>query len=174
MNAVVLSEDCEAVVIHSERAVVVTQPGGETVVVQQPEPPTVVVTRGIKGDKGDQGTPGPVGGTSVARLAGETISALRAVYELDGEIFNLDYRDEDHIDLLLGITLTAGVTGATINVQRFSDITDAAWSWTPGRVFLGADGTLTQSPAADGFDVLIGSAVSATRLTINLQDPIRI
>lgn len=52
MNAVVLSEDCEAVVIHSERAVVVTQPGGETVVVHQPEPATVVVTRGIPGPPG--------------------------------------------------------------------------------------------------------------------------
>ncbi|MBV7457298.1 hypothetical protein KW843_22650 [Acidovorax sp. sif1233] len=55
MNAVVLPQECEAVVIHSERSVVITQPGGETVVVQQPEPATVVVTRGIPGPPGPPG-----------------------------------------------------------------------------------------------------------------------
>lgn len=129
---------------------------------------------GATGPAGEKGDPGPAGDTSVSRTAGETISALRALYELDGEVFVLDYRDEDHIHLLLGISLTAGVAGNPINVQRFADITDSAWGWTPGRVYLGVSGALTQTPAADGFDVLIGSAVSATRITLNLQDPIHL
>ena len=171
MNAVVLPQECEAVVIHSERSVVITQPGGETVVVQQPEPATVVVTRGIPGPPGQ---PGPAGGTALQRTAGETLSALRAVYELDGEVFSLDFQDEDHIDLLLGITLTAANPGQPINVQRSGAIDDSGWSWVPGRVYLGANGALTQVPAAAGFDVFIGVALSATRLILNFQDPIEL
>ena len=123
---------------------------------------------------GPPGPPGPAGGTALQRMAGEALSALRAVYELDGEVYFLDFQDEDHIDLLLGITLTAANAGQPINVQRSGALDDSGWAWSPGRVYLGANGALTQVPAAAGFDVLIGVAVSATRLILNLQDPIEL
>lgn len=142
------------------------------VVVKESAPLTVVVTRGIPGPTGP---PGPDGGNVLQRAAGETLSALRAVYELDGAVRPLDAGDADHIDLLLGITITAAAAGQPINVQRAGSISDAAWSWTPGsRVHLGANGALTQSPPVDGFDVLIGTAVSPTSLLLNLQEPIEL
>lgn len=162
-----------ALVNTVESSVVVDRPG-KTSVAQQVMPSSVVVLGGVPGRAGQVGPVGPAGGTAVVRTAGETISALRAVYEEDGEVFVLDYRDQDHIDQLLGITLNAGASGAPITVQRILDITDAAWAWTPGRVYLGADGALTQTPPSTGFHVLIGAAVSATRITLNLQDPISI
>lgn len=131
-----------------------------------------VLTVAEQGPPGVPGSPGPSGGTSVQRSAGATVSALRVVYELNGEVFHLDREDAAHIHLLLGVALNAGAAGTPINVQRFFDITDASWNWTPGRVYLGAAGALTQTPPAVGYHVLIGSAVSATRLTLNLQDPI--
>lgn len=171
MTQVVNADIPQPVVSANARSVVVSTPT-MTVVAKQEVPRYVVAVRGVPGGNGSQGVPGPAGNAAVARLAGETISALRVVYETAGEVFLLDYRDEDHIDLLLGVTLTAGVAGAPINVQRLMDITDASWNWTLGRVYLGANGTLTQTPPADGYDVLIGYAVSPTRLTLNLQDPI--
>lgn len=137
---------------------------------QMPELETLTV--GEQGPPGIPGAPGPAGGSAFQRLAGQTLSALRAVYELDGEVFVLDYRDAAHINLALGITLTAAQVGEPINVQRSGVLDDAGWSWTAGPVWLGVDGALTQAPPADGFDVLIGSAVSATRLILNIQDPI--
>ena len=133
-----------------------------------------LVEQGGQGPPGPPGVPGPAGGSALQRVAGETLSALRAVYELDGEVFVLDSGDADHIDLLLGITLTAAAAGDPVTVQRSGVIDDAGWSWTPGRVWLGVDGRLTQTPPANGFDVLIGSAVSATRITLNLSDPIEL
>src|SRR5690606_23107372 len=108
------------------------------------------------------------------RDAGATLSALVAVYELDGEVFALDKDDDAHIDQLLGLTVTAASMGASINVQRSGAVNNSGWAWTPGRVYLGAGGALTQTPASDGFDVLIGRAVSATRLLLDLQDPIEL
>lgn len=134
-----------------------------------PELETVTV-----GEQGPPGIPGPAGGSSVQRTAGATLSALRTVYELDGQVFPLDYRDAGHVDLLLGITLTAADLGSPVNVQRSGVLDDSNWAWTPGRVWLGIDGALTQTPPAEGFDVLIGAAVSATRITLNLTDPIEL
>lgn len=139
-----------------------------------PDSEPVVVTAGEQGPPGPAGQPGPAGGSALQRQAGETLSALLVVYELGGEVFRLDYRDVDHIDLLLGITLTAAPLGQAVNVQRSGSLDDAGWSWAPGRVWLGANGSLTQTPAVDGYDVLIGSAVSANRIILNLQDPIEL
>lgn len=124
------------------------------------------------GSQGPPGPPGPDGGSALQRPAGETLSALRVVYELAGAVFALDYRDAEHIDLVVGVTLTAAAQGGAVNIQRSGTLDDAAWSWQPGPVWLGAAGALTQSPPTDGFDLLIGSAVSATRITLNIQDPI--
>uniref|UniRef100_A4XZD6 Uncharacterized protein n=1 Tax=Ectopseudomonas mendocina (strain ymp) TaxID=399739 RepID=A4XZD6_ECTM1 len=137
-------------------------------------PEVHATTQGEQGPPGRQGAPGPAGGAAVERLAGETLSALRAVYELDGHVFALDYRDSEHIDLLLGVTLTAADPGQPINVQRLGAVDDDGWNWQPGRVWLGSAGSLTQTPPADGYDVLLGAAVASGRLLLNLQDPIEL
>ncbi|AVO56160.1 hypothetical protein [Ectopseudomonas mendocina] len=136
--------------------------------------PALVVAAGTQGPPGRQGEPGPEAGSAFQRVAGETLSALRVVYELAGQVFKLDARDGERIDLLLGVTLTAAQQGDTINVQRSGAIDDAGWSWQPGLVWLGADGALTQQPPVDGFAVLIGAAVSATRITLNIQPGIQL
>ncbi|SDJ61660.1 hypothetical protein [Pseudomonas indica] len=138
------------------------------------QPVVELLTLGEQGPPGPAGEPGPEGGTSLQRLAGEVLSALRVVYELDGVVRILDYRDAAHIDLLLGITLTAADPGIPVNVQRTGVIEDNSWTWTPGPVWLGTNGDLTQIPPADGYDVLLGAAMSATRITLDLQPPIQL
>lgn len=132
-----------------------------------------IVTAGEQGPPG-VGIPGPAGGSALQRTAGETLSALRAVYELHGQVFLLDQADAIHIDFLLGITLNAADISTPVNVQRSGVLDDVSWNWLPGRVWLGAQGLLTQIPPTSGFDLLIGTAVSPTRITLNLQDPIEL
>jgi hypothetical protein len=163
--AVAVEGDCPGLLIeHLQEYAVTVEPPADV----------LVVLAGEQGPPGRPGIPGPAGGSSLQRTAGETLSALRAVYELDGLIYPLDYRDTEHIDLLLGITLTAAPAGEPVNVQRSGVIEDTGWSWTPGRVWLGLDGRLTQTPPVDGYDVLIGAATSATSITLNLTDPIEL
>ncbi len=133
---------------------------------------TQVVRVAVFGLRGMQGPPGNA--EDIQCVAGEELSALRAVYELNGAVYLLDWRDASHIDLLLGVTVTSADAGGHVSVKRTGFLVDAAWAWTPGRVYLGANGSLTQTPPADGFDVLIGVAVSATRLLLDLQDPIEL
>lgn len=133
-----------------------------------------VIVAGLRGATGRAGEPGPAGGSMVQRVAGATVSALRVVYELDDRVFALDYRDTDHIDLILGVALTAADAGQALNVQRSGTIDDSAWSWTPGRIYLGAGGMLTQTPPEDGYSVLIGIAPAPTRINLYFQDPIEL
>lgn len=137
-------------------------------------PELETVTLGEQGPPGLPGAPGPAGGSAFQRTAGETLSALRAVYELDSVVRYLDYRDAEHVDLLVGVTITSGLIGEPVNIQLVGPLTDAGWQWVPGPVWLGSLGQLTQAPPDDGFDVLIGSAVSATRIQLNLQRPIEL
>ena len=132
-----------------------------------------VILAGQRGPPGI-GIPGPAGGSAVQRRYGETLSALKVVYELEGLVFSLDYRDEEHIHLALGVTLTSGEQATLGNVQRSGTIEDSAWTWSPGRVWLGADGSLTQVAPVAGYDLLIGFAPSATRINLTIQDPIEL
>lgn len=128
-----------------------------------------------QGPRGIQGIPGPAGGAAFVRQSAGAMSALHIVWEDDaGVIRPLDRSDDEHIDFICGLTLTASSGPGDVTVQRSGPVDDAAWSWSPGRVYLGANGSLTQTPPADGYDVLIGVAVSATRLLLDLQDPIEL
>jgi len=117
----------------------------------------------------------PGHGAHLVRQSSGPLSALRVVWEDEfGVVRLLDASDAGHIDLLCGLTITATPDAGDVTVQRSGPVDDAAWSWTPGRVYLGASGALTQSPPVGGFDVLVGVAVSATRLFLNIQDPIEL
>lgn len=165
-TVVVTAKDTAVVVSERERSVVVTPP----------QPQTAVVVRGVPGPRGPQGEIGPAGGSAFTRQSTGALSALRVVWEDDnGVVRPLDAHDDEHIDLVCGLTLTAAPTSGDVTVQRSGPVDESAWSWTPGRVYLGADGSLTQTPAEDdGYDVLIGYAVSPTRLYLDIQDPIHL
>ena len=160
-----------AVTVDPQQVAVLVDCEQEYAVTHEPAAEVQLV---LAGDQGPPGPPGPAGGAAVQRLAGSELSALRAVYELDGYVYPLDYRDSAHIDLLLGVTLTAADAGQPVNVQRLGAVDDGGWSWQPGRVWLGATGSLTQTPPTDGYDVLIGAAVASGRLLLNLQDPLEL
>lgn len=106
------------------------------------------------------------------RPAGTILSALRVVYESQGRVYLLSADDESHAELVLGLTLTSSDQGASVAVMRAGAVDDLTWSWTPGQVWLGEDGNLTQTPPAAGVDLSVGTAVSATRLILNLQQPL--
>lgn len=133
------------------------------------------IMAGQRGAQGRQGAPGPDGGSTLQRFAGnQTISALHLVYELDGAVYPLSFTDGEHIALALGVSLTAADPFEVLNVQRSGAIDEPSWSWTPGFIWLGASGALTQVPPTSGFGLLVGAAVSATRLILNLQQPIEL
>ncbi|WP_218243261.1 hypothetical protein [Comamonas fluminis] len=136
----------------------------------------VLLTDAQQGPPGPPGIPGPAGGQVLQRMAGIAISALVAVFEdLSGAVWPADPNVEGDVLALLGVTVSAASAGHPINVQRMGHIDDSSWQWQPkGRIFLDQEGRLTQRVPESGYDVLIGVALSATRILLNIQDPIEL
>lgn len=111
---------------------------------------------------------------TIAVVAGETISALSCVYYKEGVVKILDYTDENNIDFILGIALSTGNIGDKITVKRIGFLQDNFFNFSLGKVWLGAFGSLTQTPPSDGFYLEIGVAVENNKLLLNIQNPIEI
>ena len=123
------------------------------------------------------GPPGPPGRDGVAeaivRRAAAPLSALVVVWEdVSGDVHPLDYRDGAHIDMLAGLTITSAAAGDDVTVQRSGPLDAQGLGLMPGRVWLGTNGALTQTPPVDGFDVLVGLAVSGERLYLSFDSAI--
>lgn len=150
-----IGASCDTVVVESERLILIEQS-----------------EQGVPGPPGPIGPPGSV---AVTRKSDGPLSALLIVWEDEfGVVRPLDASDTAHIDLICGMTISSSGGSGDVNVQRTGTVDDSFWSWTPGRVYIGANGTLTQTPPVSGYDVLIGTAVSPTRIILNLQDPIEL
>lgn len=108
----------------------------------------------------------------VRRIAAEEVSALRLVYESAAGIAHLDPTVEAEVDALVGISISAGAAAAEIRVRARGTIDDPGWSWTPGLVFAGPDGTLTQTPPVSGWEIVVGYAPTATRLNLTFDEPV--
>lgn len=174
-----------ATAVVAARPVITTHqdptPGAD---IAQEAPPAPIVTQvrqeqvvlaGVRGRPGPPGQPGPAGGSAFLRTAGEPLSALVAVYEDTlGAVRVLQPDDEDNVDMLVGVTVTAAGAGELVTVQRSGALDAAGLGLVPGRVWLGGNGRLVQTPPEDGFDVLLGYATAEQRLYIDISEPIQL
>lgn len=125
--------------------------------------------------QGVQGPPGPPGDNSGTRKTIDlaypgTLGGHRIVVSLDGTAAYADAGDPSHLGKVVGITDSAA-TG-TVPVVFSGEIVEPTWAWTPGPVFVGTGGVPTQSPPSSGFQQQIGTALTATRLLVQILPPI--
>lgn len=150
-------------------------PNGQVIVSGLQTPNEFTLTINEVYSSGSLPSPLPTGGDAAVRVAGETISALRVVYERAGRVYLLDPTDpfSEDVQFVLGITVTAADEGDTVAVQRSGTIDDAGWMWNEGLLFAGPAGVMTQTPPVVGWELVVGSAPSATRLNIDFDEPMR-
>lgn len=147
----------------------------DTVVAVKPNYVAFTNPYALKGEKGDTGAQGPAGDAgTLTMVAGEaSMSALRAVVA-DGGGRVVRYPDvtvAEDATKLVGISITSATLGNSIDIQTGNIITDAAWNWASGMVFVGVNGVLTQTPPV-GWLADIGRAISATEILINIRQPV--
>jgi uncharacterized protein YgbK (DUF1537 family) len=106
----------------------------------------------------------------VSLTAGENLSALRAVTSnVSGQAV---YASNDTLAnaQVVGITSNAASAGTGVTIKTSGILTDANWTWTKGTVYLGTNGTLTQSaPTSGAIVVHVGRALTATTLQIDID-----
>lgn len=106
----------------------------------------------------------------VSLTASVNLSALRAV-TTDGAGAAV-YASNDTVAnaVVVGITFTAASAGQSVQIKTSGIIEDAGWTWTKGAVFLGTNGTLTQSaPTGGAVVVQVGRAITPTKLQIDIE-----
>lgn len=138
---------------------------------------TVIGPRGPQGNQGIQGERGlagtPATSFGLQYVAGELISALRAVRIAPGGRVLLARPDELEGRLPLGISMQAAELDAPLIVQEHGELYDAGWDWTPGHwVLVSDEGRLTQQqPVDQAWLVQIGYALSPTTVLLRICDP---
>lgn len=111
--------------------------------------------------------------TTISKQAGENISALQVLVAVDGEVFVASSDEPDDAGRLCGVAVTAASSGNSVDVRIFGELTDSGWSWSPGPVYLGLNGALTQSVPTSGFIAQIGVALDSDSILISIKQPIR-
>ena len=92
------------------------------------------------------------------RIAGENVSAFRAVYLDSGEIFLAYNTNPTDMCSLLGITLQAATAGNPVMVVELGEISTTQTYTVNSPVFVLTNGTLTQTPPTSGVLAQIGWA----------------
>lgn len=117
------------------------------------------------------------GGTSLnvgtTMVAGETISIHKAVVPVgDGTVVYADQQTVAEVGRTLGISYNSANVGNLVVIITSGEIDEPTWNWSPGEVFLGLNGGLTQTPPTTGVLQVVGVAIAPTRLCVGIQLPI--
>lgn len=105
--------------------------------------------------------------------AGENLGGQRLVVLRNGQLFYADTTDTADLGLVIGMTVAAATTGQDTQVQFLGDLTEPSWSWTVGSpVYFNASGVPTQTQPVSGFSQIVGFASAATKIYIQLREPI--
>lgn len=99
--------------------------------------------------------------------ASAALSGHRAVIERpDGTLRYPSLADPDDAALICGLSENAAAQGGAVSVTTSGPVDHAGWAWTPGPVFAGDDGVLSQSPPSGAWVRQIGVAISSSRVLV--------
>ena len=78
-----------------------------------------------------------------------------------------------HADEVVGIAMAGGAAGDLIEVRTAGLVENEDWAWTVGqRVYLGTNGSLTQTIPTSGFVLPLGTTVSAAEIDVRIGTPL--
>lgn len=119
------------------------------------------------------GPPGPPGASIAFEVTTSgVVSAYSCVAMIGGRALTADASISVHAGRVLGIAGNSAQAGGVVVVQAEGPITNAAWNWSDGPIFLGTSGALTQTPPTSGFLQEMGVSTNPTTVLIRLQSPL--
>ena len=166
----------QSVLVRTPNTAVVTVVEARSVVVTPPQPFSSVVVRGVPGPRGPQGVPGPAGGATTVTVGATPLSGHSAVaVDAGGMLIKADCTNPAHQGAVLGLMANAYSPGDQAVVQTAFTLEHAGWTWTPGPVFVGTAGQLTQTlPVGAVFSQVVAHALSPTLVLVDVQPPITV
>lgn len=131
-----------------------------------------VVTAGTQGPEGPQGPAGAGGASSFSKTAGGSITIYKMLaVQNTGDVVHADKDTASDEDRLVGIALGNATIGNPVNVQNTGEVTNALWAWSVGApIYLGVNGSLTQTKPTSGFVLRIGLPSGTDRMVLDIDD----
>jgi hypothetical protein len=115
------------------------------------------------------------GGAAAPDISGpaeEALSALRVVTRDNGGVVYAELVPHQ-AHRALGFLTSSVASGATAIAPTFGEFSDASWDWNMTKpIWLGAHGTLTQTPPASGYLRVVAAPISPTAILFEAQPPI--
>lgn len=126
----------------------------------------------------DSGIGGAVSQLRASGVAATALSGHRVVTPLtDGTIGYASNDNLAHVHAPLWITSGAVSSGGQVDALMLGAMVEPSWSWTPGPVYLGTNGQLTQTPPTSpgaAFLAQVGTATAPTSLFVDRSPSIKI
>lgn len=124
---------------------------------------------------------GGAGGTTnsiiITKTAGETISALKAVYVKlsDGLAYVASSAATNVEALVIGIAISSGNAGDLITIVTSGEVVDAGWSWSSnGEVYLSSNGSVTTTVPSDNYHVVLGKILTNNSIAVAIEPSIKL
>ena len=148
----------------------------ETLVLVEERERVQIMTEARQGPRGIQGIPGPAGGATTFTVGATPLSGHSAVaVGAGGMLIKADCTNPAHQGAVLGLLANAYSPGDQAVVQTAFTLEHSGWTWTPGPVFVGTAGQLTQAlPIGAVFSQVVAHALSPTLVLVDVQPPITI
>ena len=161
-------------VLVEEILILADQPD-DSVLVDEVEVVSIVAVA-EQGPRGIQGIQGPAGGTTTVTVGATPLSGHSAVaVDAAGLLIQADCTNPAHRGAVLGLLANAYSPGDQAVVQTAFTLEHSGWTWSPGPVFVGTAGQLTQTlPVGAVFSQVVAHALSPTLVLVDVQPPITI
>ena len=160
--------------IVEEILILADQPD-DSVLVDEVEVVSIVAVA-EQGPRGIQGIQGPAGGTTTVTVGATPLSGHSAVaVDAAGLLIQADCTNPAHRGAVLGLLANAYSPGDQAVVQTAFTLEHSGWTWSPGPVFVGTAGQLTQTlPVGAVFSQVVAHALSPTLVLVDVQPPITV
>jgi hypothetical protein len=134
-------------------------PSGQTLVTFQKDASTGEVSAAVES------------GVTLTLVAGQNINAFQGVViQSDGLAYKADVTNLGHAGKFIGVAETSVTTGNTLRIRQVGVINNLGFLFTPGnRIYVGGSpGDLIQTPPIGLYEQLVGLALSASDLQIDI------
>lgn len=112
----------------------------------------------------------PISNLSIIRTAQTSLQRYRVVKQIGED--NAGYPDigvASDADFILGVTVENAAQGHSLTIRLVGEIEDLDWNWSPGALYCGFNGELTQIPPSGAWQRQIGAALSPTKILVSMR-----
>ncbi len=113
-------------------------------------------------------------GPIVEATAGASLGGHRVVAIIGGVAVYADKDTPSHRGAVRGITTQAVSNGGTTRVQVLGPMVEPSFAFAAGPVYVGSNGSLTQTVPTTGFLQQVAYAETATNIFVDPQPPVKL